>query len=88
MLVRVRLVPGATTNQIVGQEEGVYKIRLMAPPIDGRANEALIRFLADRLDIAPSLITLVKGHTSKHKTLDIPLSEDALKKGLFPSALC
>ena len=88
MLVRVRLVPGATTNQIVGQENGVYKIRLMAPPIDGRANEALIRFLADRLDIAPSLITLVKGHTSKHKTLDIPLSEDALEKGLSPSALC
>jgi uncharacterized protein (TIGR00251 family) len=88
MLVRVRLVPGAKTDQIVGQEAGIYKIRLMAPPIDGRANEALIRFLADQLDIAPSRISIIKGHTSKHKTLDIPLSEDALKKGLCPPALC
>ncbi len=88
MLVRVRLVPGAKTDQIVGQEAGIYKIRLMAPPIDGRANEALIRFLADRLNIAPSLISIIKGHTSKHKTLDVPLSEDALKKGLCPPGLC
>ena len=71
MIIRVRLLPNAARNQIVGKEEGVYKIRLTAALIEGKANEALIRFLAHHLDIAPSCITLLKGHTSKYKTLEI-----------------
>lgn len=71
MIIRVRLLPNAARNQIVGKEEGVYKIRLTAAPIEGKANEALVRFLADHFDIAPSCITLLKGHTSKYKTLEI-----------------
>lgn len=88
MLVRVRIVPNAASNAIVSKDENVYKIRLTAPPLDGRANEALIRFLADRLEIAPSLISIVKGHTSKHKTLEIPLPPEDVTAALSPATLC
>lgn len=71
----VRVVPNASRSEVVGREGSVWKIRLAAPPIDGKANVALLRFLADKLDLAPSEITIVKGQTSKIKTLHVPLVE-------------
>ncbi len=88
MIIRVRLIPNASKNEIVGKEEGIYKIRLTAPPIDGRANEALIQFLANRLDIAPSLISIVKGHASKQKSVEIPLPASDVEDALAPTDLC
>jgi len=88
MIIRVRLVPNASKNEIVSKDEGVYKIRLTAPPIDGKANEALIRFLADRLDIAPSLLSIVKGHTSKQKSVEVPLTKEDVDQALLPTSLC
>ena len=86
MLLHVRLVPGASQNNVVGTETAdhktVYKIRLTAPPIDGRANEALIQFLAKQLQIAPSTITLDRGATSKHKTLSVPLPDQIVHERL------
>lgn len=70
----VRVIPNASRSEVVGLEGATWKIRLAAPPVDGKANETLVRFLADVLDLAPSEIDLVKGHTSKTKILDIPLS--------------
>jgi uncharacterized protein YggU (UPF0235/DUF167 family) len=49
----------------------VLKIRLQAQPIDGKANEALIRWLAQSLGVARSAVTLTHGHTNKRKLLDI-----------------
>jgi uncharacterized protein (TIGR00251 family) len=47
------------------------KIKITAPPVDSAANDALIRFLADTLDCGRNQIELVRGHTSRHKTLKI-----------------
>jgi uncharacterized protein (TIGR00251 family) len=69
----IHLVPNVSKDQVVGKEGQVWKIRIAAPPIDGKANERLIAFLADALDLPKSSITLVKGHASKHKLLDIAL---------------
>ena len=88
MIIRVRIVPNVFRDELAGQTNGVYKIRLTAPAIEGRANDALIRFLADRLDIAPSLISILKGHTSKHKTLEILAPESVIEAGLSEAALC
>jgi uncharacterized protein len=74
--ITVRVVPNAKTNEIVGYENGAWKIRLNAPPIEGRANEALIHFLAEKLDLAPSEIEIVKGQTSKMKIIEIPMHAD------------
>lgn len=80
----IRVIPNASKSEIVGQELGVWKIRLAAPPVDGKANEALIRFLAGKLDLAPSTIDIIKGQTSKTKIVEIPMHkediEDAFKK--------
>lgn len=82
MRIQVRILPNASTNEVVGKENGIYKIRLTAPPIEGRANEALIQFLADHLNTSPSRISLIKGHTSKHKTLEVLLPAEDIRLAL------
>ncbi len=72
MKLRVQVIPNAKSTEIVGKFEGVWRIRLHAPPIEGRANEELIRFLAETLDCAPSEIEIEKGMGSKLKTLTVP----------------
>ncbi len=74
-LLRVQVVPNASVTEIVGWYEGALKIRLAAPPVDGKANEALCRFLAKTFDLAPSLIEIERGSTGKKKTIRLPMSE-------------
>ena len=80
MFLSVHLVPNAHRNEIVGWVQGALKIRIAAPPIEGRANEALIKFLAGKLDLAPSEISIEKGAGSKHKRLNIPLPEGDVRQ--------
>ncbi len=70
-LLQVRVQPKASVTRIMGIESGRLRIKLMAPPVEGAANEALQRFLAKLLKIAPSRIRLVRGETSREKTLAI-----------------
>ncbi len=75
----VRVHPGARRNAITGTHDGALKLSLTTPPTDGRANAALIAFLADRLSIPRAGITLVNGATSRSKTLHIEgISPDEL----------
>jgi uncharacterized protein (TIGR00251 family) len=52
-------------------EDGGLKIRLTAPPVEGAANEALIRFLAETLSVSKSQIEIVAGHTSREKIVRV-----------------
>jgi uncharacterized protein (TIGR00251 family) len=63
----VKVVPRASKNQIVGKEGNAIKIRLNAPPVEGKANEALVKFLAEVLGVHRAQIEIVSGHTSRHK---------------------
>jgi uncharacterized protein len=65
----VRVHPGAKRNAITGVHDGAVKISLTKPPTDGRANEALIAFLAERLRVPRARITLMSGTTSRSKML-------------------
>lgn len=67
----VRVHPGAKRNAIAGTHNGAVKISLTTPPTDGRANDALIAFLAERLSVPRSRIALVSGATSRSKVLRI-----------------
>ena len=67
----IRIQPRASKNEIVAREGGGLKIRLTAPPVDGAANEALIRFLADRLSVSKSQVEIISGHTSRDKIVRI-----------------
>ncbi len=70
-ILPVRVHPGARKNDITGVHNGALKISLTTPPTDGRANEALIPFLAKFLQIPRARITLVTGAASRTKTLRI-----------------
>jgi len=66
-ILTIRVVPRASKNSIDGPLGDALKIRLQSPPVDGKANKELTRFLADMLDIAPSRIALLAGETSRTK---------------------
>ncbi len=69
--VAVRVHPGAKKNGVTGTHAGAVKIALTAPPVDGKANEALIAFLAEALRLPRARIALVAGVASRSKTIRI-----------------
>lgn len=69
--VSIYVQPNAKNNVVVGLYGDALKIKLATPPIEGRANEALIKFLAQIFEIPKSSIRLTRGHTSRHKVLQI-----------------
>lgn len=78
--LHIRVIPRSSRNQITGWRDGVLQVKLTAPPVEGAANESLIKFLADSLGIRRSQITLSSGDRSRSKTLKISgLTEDDVK---------
>jgi uncharacterized protein (TIGR00251 family) len=71
IILKVYLQPKSSKNEIVGLYRDGIKIKVTAPPVEGKANEALIRFLAKELGISISSIEILKGHRSREKTLRI-----------------
>ena len=63
--------PKSSKNEVVGIHNGEIKIKITAPPIDGRANAGLVEYLSDLFDVPKRDLTLVKGETGRHKTVDI-----------------
>jgi uncharacterized protein (TIGR00251 family) len=73
----VHVVPRAQTTRAAGRHGDALKIRLAAPPVDGAANDELIRFLAERLSVPRSAVTISAGHTGRRKTVKISGIETA-----------
>lgn len=68
----VRVTPKASRNQITEiLADGTVKIHLTAPPVEGKANQALIEFLAEVLEVPPSKIDIVAGHNGRDKLISI-----------------
>jgi uncharacterized protein (TIGR00251 family) len=77
----VRAQPGAKKDKITGLHDGSLKVAVSAPPEDGRANEAIIRLLADTFDCRPNRINLQKGKTDRRKVfLFEKISAEELRK--------
>ena len=71
-VLKIRVQPNAQKNQVVGiLSDGRIKIKIQAPPVEGKANKALFRFLNQVLDIAEAQMELVKGETSRDKVIRI-----------------
>jgi len=82
----LRIQPRASKNEAVALEDGGIKIRLTAPPVDGAANEALVKFFSDALSIAKSRVEIVSGHTSREKVVRIEgIGEEDARRLLFRS---
>jgi uncharacterized protein len=71
ILLKVYLQPKSSKNEVVGPYRDGIKVKVTAPPVEGKANEALIRFLAKGFGISPSCIEIIKGLHSREKTLRI-----------------
>jgi hypothetical protein len=65
----VKLQPRASANEIGEPLSNELKIKVTAPPVDAAANEALLELLAEKLHCARNRVELVRGHTSRHKTI-------------------
>lgn len=70
-VIDIRVIPRARRNSVDGMRGGAFLIRLAAPPVDGAANEALLGFLADVLDVPRRTITIVSGEKSRDKRVQI-----------------
>ncbi len=71
LTLTLHIQPGAKKTEFAGLHGDALKVRLAAPPVDGKANEALIRFVADQLGLAKSAVNLKSGQTSRRKVLEV-----------------
>jgi uncharacterized protein (TIGR00251 family) len=71
LLLRVQLLPRASCNEFAGIHGNALKVRITAPPVDGRANAALVAFLAEAFGVAKRRVTLLQGKTGRTKKLRI-----------------
>ncbi|MDO6993436.1 DUF167 domain-containing protein [Brachyspira innocens] len=79
MNIEVKVTAGAKSNSFKF-ENGAYSIRIMAKAIDGKANKAIIEFLADELNIKKKDINILKGEKSSKKIIAINIEENKLKE--------
>ena len=67
----IRVIPRASKSEIVGELEGSLKIRISAPPVDGAANDEVVRLLAKAFGVGKSNVSIVAGETSKTKRIRV-----------------
>ena len=85
--IAVVATPRAPRTVFDGLHDGALRVRLAAPPVDGAANQALCRFLADRLGVPVVDVTVVRGHSARRKLIDvhgIDAIEARMRLGLLP----
>ena len=76
-----RVQPNARQNQVLGFKDGVLCVKIAAPPIKGKANQELIKFLSDILGVNKSNLTIEKGLTGKRKVIGISgLTQDQVMR--------
>ncbi len=85
LIIKIKIVPNSSKNDLIFEEEFI-KIKVTAQPIENKANKALIEFLSKLLKIPKTSIEILKGETSKEKTLLIKVL-DIEKRALIKSQL-
>ncbi len=71
MRIYVKVSPRYSKNEVIKTSEGEYKVKLTAPPVDNKANDMLIRVLADYFNLPKSSLTIIGGKTAKKKIIEI-----------------
>ena len=67
----VRVIPGASKNEVAGIQDGALKLKLTAPPVEGKANRACVDFLAGLLGVRRSALEITSGEKSRKKTVTV-----------------
>ncbi len=84
--LRVRVTPRSSRDEIAGWQEGVLRVRVQAPPVGGRANEALVRLLAGALGLPRGALEVVRGQRGREKTVRVVGLEEAEVKTRLAAA--
>lgn len=82
-LLHIHVIPNAKHEKREEQHDllwnVIYKLRITVPPIDGKANEAVIKFLSKQFDTTKSSITIIRWHTSRQKVIEIKTKNEKIK---------
>lgn len=70
--INMRVIPRARQNKIEQDENGLYRVHITAAPVDGAANAAVLRMLADYFHVPKTQIKIIRGETSRDKVVEIP----------------
>ena len=70
-LVKVRVQPGSSRNEIAGERDGVLIVRVTAPPVEGKANKAACKLLAKHFGVPPSQVEIVRGANAREKVVRV-----------------
>jgi uncharacterized protein len=79
IIFSVRVVPRASRSEIAGEQGGLLRVRIAAPPVDGAANDELVRVLAKQFGVPRRTISIISGHSSRMKKISV--------EGLTPAEL-
>lgn len=71
IIFKVQVVPRSSRSEVVGEHNGSLRVRIAAPPVEGAANEELIRILAKTFNVSRSAVKILSGHNSKVKQIGI-----------------
>ena len=81
--LQLRVSPGAARSAVVGRHGARWKVRVAAPPEDGKANAAVVRLLADALHVSARDVEIVSGHASRDKSVTLQgIDEDEIDRRL------
>ncbi len=69
--LNLKVTPNARANEVTGIRDGIIQVKINASPIEGKANSELVKYLAGLLEIPKSNIGILRGHTSRNKTIEI-----------------
>lgn len=76
-VLSIRVQPGASHSEVAGEHDGCLRVRIAAAPIEGRANDALRAFLAERLQVPRAAVTIERGDVSRRKRVRVAAGCDA-----------
>jgi uncharacterized protein (TIGR00251 family) len=84
--IALRVAPGAACAKVVGRHGAAWKVRVTAPPEDGKANDAVVRLLADALGVPSGDIAIVSGHGARDKLVALSgIGPDEIERRLTAS---
>ncbi len=86
-ILKVRVQPKASRNEVVGYEQDALRLRVTAPPTEGKANAGVIALLAKTLGISKSNLMIVRGHNSRDKVVSVTmLTEQEVRRRIEAGA--
>ena len=87
LIIKVKIVPNSSRNEIILEEEFI-KVKVTAQPIENKANKALIEFLSKQFKLPKTSIQIIKGETSKDKTILLSTQDENKKTNIISSRFC